>query len=589
MTHSNNIDQPEQSSVVGRVVSVKGSHVDVSLVAQGDRRMTVGCFLAIQVGATAAIGIITAIVENPAGSPREGAIASIDLVGEIDASRPGAETFHRGVSAYPTIGDRACAPGQDQMRLVYEARESSSIEIGHLFQDKSVAAKVDVESLLARHFAILGSTGVGKSSGVAIILRELLKVRPDLRVFLLDSHGEYDTCFGSRSHIVSSRDLKLPFWLFNFEEFVDVIYGGRNPIDEELEILSELIPLAKANYLQYKQADRFSLKKLDPKSCGYTVDTPVPYLLQDLISLLDERMGKLENRSSRMNYHRLMGRLDTIRNNPRYDFMFENANVGGDTMAELLNTLFRIDAGDKPITIMQLAGFPVEVVDAVVSVLCRMAFDFGLWSDGAIPLLFICEEAHRYAATDQSIGFGPTRRALSRIAKEGRKYGVYLGLVSQRPSELDPNIISQCATLFAMRMANERDQALLRSAISDTAVDLLAFVPSLATREVIAFGEGVPFPARMKFNTLPDECLLRNNSHGQRELSLHGTNTNEFIQNVIDRWRRAATGRRMRNDDAPAAPPVTPNAPAGNAATPASELVSASARLDQARYQLLKR
>ena len=280
-----------------------------------------------------------------------------------------------------------------------------------------------------------------------------------------------------------------------------------------------------------------------------------------------------------MNYHRLMSRIETIRNNPRYDFMFENANVGGDTMAELLSQLFRIEASDKPITIMQLAGLPVEVVDAVVCVLCRMAFDFGLWSDGAVPLLFVCEEAHRYAATDQSIGFGPTRRALSRIAKEGRKYGVYLGLVSQRPSELDPNIISQCATLFAMRMANDRDQALLRSAVSDTAADLLSFVPSLSTREVIGFGEAVPFPARMQFKTLAETHRLRSESVRENGDIRDGIANGQFIQDVVDRWRRAVTGRKLRSEEPP---------PAG-ATTEPGELLNASSRLDQARYQLLRR
>ena len=121
---------------------------------------------------------------------------------------------------------------------------------------------------------------------------------------------------------------------------------------------------------------------------------------------------------------------------------------------------------------LQLAGLPVEVVDAVVSLLSRLAFDFGLWSDGAMPMLFVCEEAHRYASVDRAVGFAPTRRALLRIAKEGRKYGVCLGLVTQRPAELDPTIISQCSTLFAMRMVNDRDQALLRSAVTDAAANL---------------------------------------------------------------------------------------------------------------------
>src|SRR5678815_4435597 len=157
--------------------------------------------------------------------------------------------------------------------------------------------------------------------------------------------------------------------------------------------------------------------------------------------------------------------------------MFDNANVGGDTMGETLRQLF------------------------------RMAFDFGMWSDGAFPLLFVCEEAHRYASADRAIGFGPTRKALSRIAKEGRKYGVFLGLVTQRPAELDSTIISQCSTLFAMRMANERDQASVRYAVSDAAANLLSFVPSLGTREVLAFGEGVALPTRLKFKQLPAHLI----------------------------------------------------------------------------------
>ena len=180
-----------------------------------------------------------------------------------------------------------------------------------------------------------------------------------------------------------------------------------------------------------------------------------------------------------------------------------------------LGQLFRMPANGKPMTIMQLAGFPSEVVDAVMSVLCRMAFDFGLWSEGAIQLLFVCEEAHRYASVDRNIGFGPTRRAISRIAKEGRKYGVFLGLVTQRPAELDPTILSQCSTLFTMRLSNDRDQALVRSAVSDAAASLLAFLPSLATREVFAFGEGVALPTRLKFRELPAHLRPKGETIGE--------------------------------------------------------------------------
>ncbi len=575
-------------AAVGIITAVRGSKAEVGLRASPalnpSDRVTVGSFLSVVVGGAHAgrgclIGMVTEVVHRGAG----GQTAALDLVGEIRTGDDGADSFMRGVSCYPSIDDAVTLLPAGRLNLIYKAGDARAITIGHMFHDPSMPAQVNADRLLDRHFAILGSTGVGKSSGVAIILREVLAVRRDLRVFLLDCHNEYGRSFGDQANVVNSRNLKLPFWLFNFEEFVDILYGGRAAIDEELEILSELIPIAKSNYLGYKQVDRLSLKRNDPKSTGFTVDTPVPFILQDLVALLDERMGKLENRASRMNYHRLMSRIETIRNNPRYDFMFENANVGGDTMAELLTQLFRLEATDRPITIMQLAGLPVEVVDAVVCVLCRMAFDFGLWSDGAVPLLFVCEEAHRYAAVDQSIGFGPTRRALSRIAKEGRKYGVYLGLVSQRPSELDPNIISQCATLFAMRMANERDQALLRSAVSDATADLLAFVPSLGTREVIGFGEGVPFPARMQFKTLPDLHLLRSEAVGDSRGGAPDVANGQFIQDVVDRWRRAVTGRKLRPEDAQPVPP------AASPAAETGELVTASSRLDQARYQLLRR
>jgi hypothetical protein len=218
-------------------------------------------------------------------------------------------------------------------------------------------------------------------------------------------------------------------------------------------------------------------------------------------------------------------------------------------MAEVLAQVFRLPTNGVPMTIMQLGGFPAEVVDSVVSVLCRMAFDFGLWSDGAVPLLFVCEEAHRYASADRTIGFGPTRRAISRIAKEGRKYGVYLGLVTQRPAELDPTIISQCSTLFVMRLANDRDQAILRSAVSDAAANLLAFVPSLGTREVIAFGEGMALPTRLKFKELPLEVLRKRDAEATARMDAGHRVNEDFVISVLERWRGATMSHNLRYDE----------------------------------------
>lgn len=578
-----------QPASLGRVISVRGSQARIGLVTTSqindtNVRATVGQFFGIRTATTIIVAMITEVSrENLPPTDSYIAIASVDLLGEIAAGPSG--RFQRGVTSYPTIGDLVDVLTNQQLRTVYAPSRAEQINIGTLQQDPSVTAYVDVEEMLSKHFAVLGSTGVGKSSGVSLLLNEILRVRPNLRVFLLDVHNEYGRCFGDKALVLNPRNLKLPFWLFNFEEFVDVIFGGRPGVPEELEVLIELIPVAKATYTQYQNTDRHGLKRVDAKMIGYTADTPVPYRLVDLISLIDERMGKLENRSSRIVYHKLISRIETVKNDPRYAFMFENANVGGDTMAEVISLLFRMPANGRPMTVMQLAGFPAEVVDSVVSVLCRMAFDFGLWSDGASPMLFVCEEAHRYASADRGVGFGPTRKAVSRIAKEGRKYGVYLALVTQRPAELDSTIISQCNTLFAMRLANERDQGLLRSAVSDAAANLLSFVPSLGTREVLAFGEGVALPTRLRFKEVPVHQLPRSEATIATTPSTLSGHDITFVSSVLERWRGATSHRETPNDptfDRGVADRPVPR-------VPESPMLQPSLGLDPDRFSLLKK
>jgi hypothetical protein len=204
-----------------------------------------------------------------------------------------------------------------------------------------------------------------------------------------------------------------------------------------------------------------------------------------------------------------------------------------------------------------------------------MAFEFGLWSDGAFPILFFCEEAHRYASADRALGFGPTRRALSRIAKEGRKCGVFLGLASQRPAELDATIISQCSTLFVMRMANDRDQAIIRSAVSDAAASLVNLVSSLGTREVLAFGEGVSLPVRMVFADLPNDLIpsseaVRNTYAGTAREAAH-----DQVDMIVARWRGASiNNKHLQLEEAPSAPAAPSKAvpPSAKSITPQPSL-----------------
>src|ERR1700709_1185107 len=287
----------------GRVISVRGSLARAGLLATSQMpvsavRATVGRFVSIRCANSTIVAMITDVTcEDLPSSDSYIATAGVDLLGEI-LGGPARPKFQRGVTNYPTIGDTVDLISNQELRTVYAPTGSDQINVGTLQQDPSVIAYVDVEEMLSKHFAVLGSTGVGKSSGVSLLLNEILKSRPNLRIFLLDVHNEYGRCFGDRAMVLNPRNLKLPFWLFNFEEIVDVLFAGRPGVPEELDILAEVIPMAKGIYTQYQNADRIGLKRADPKAIGYTVDTPVPYRLVDLISLIDERLGKLGNRSS---------------------------------------------------------------------------------------------------------------------------------------------------------------------------------------------------------------------------------------------------------------------------------------------------
>jgi len=539
---------------IGRVVAVSGAQVTVGLNAKlaDGGRATVGKFLGIISGGIVTVGLITEIAERPVRDqdPNCRSTATMDLVGEIRANASGAAYFQRGMTEYPMIGEPAVLMNERELRLIYSSRTSKASNVGMLQQDQTIPAQIDVDQLVNKHFAVLGTTGVGKSNGVALLLQQILQERSDLRVFLIDPHNEYARCFGDKAQVLTPRNLRLPFWLFNFEEERSTRSSvAAQASKRKLKSCRKPYPLAKSAYMQLKggPAERGLMKKKDPRDVGYGVDTPVPYRIEDLITVIDDRMGKLENRSRATIYNKLLQRIKTFRNHPRYGFMFENATVGGDTMAEVVSHLFRLPANGKPMTIMQLAGFPAEVIDSVVSVLSRMAFDFGLWSDGASPLLFVCEEAHRYAPADKNTGFGPTKRALSRIAKEGRKYGVFLGLVTQRPAEIDSTILSQCSTLFVMRLSNDRDQALIRSAVSDAGASMLSFIPTLGTGEVFAFGAGVPLPTRMKFRELP--AGLRPNSESGGNVKSDTPADRNMLDSVIDRWRASTMSHKSGLDD----------------------------------------
>ena len=536
----------EYAQDLGRVVTVNGSGAHARLFKSTaatvgeENGLTIGRLVGIRVDHSLVVGVVVSMTVSMPDPGDDGGhlVAEIDFMGEIKRYATASAAFQRGVSTYPTIGNLIGRLTTTDIAVIHRIDSGDTIEVGHLRLDTSVPALINFDELLRKHFAVLGTTGVGKSTSVALILQEILKKKANLRVFLVDPHNEYGACFGDLAHIIDPKTLQLPYWLFNFEEIVDVFFRSRPGVEEETEILAELIPVAKARYAANLRGERIQVRKAS--GAGFTADTPVPYRISELVDLIKDAMGKLENRSAWTRYHRLVTRIETLGNDSRYAFMFNNLFVE-DMMVQVLEDLFRLPINGKPITVLQLAGLPAEVVDSVVSVVTRMGFEFGVWSEGSAPLLVCCEEAHRYAPADRKLGFGPTRKALSRIAKEGRKYSVFLGAITQRPSDLDATILSQCSTVFAMRMANDRDQEIVRSAVPDAAASLIAFLPSLGTREAIAFGEGVPLPTRFTFKDVAEDRLPRSQSGRLGRLEENGRLDEDFIRAVVDRWRESST------------------------------------------------
>ncbi len=534
--------RPASASAVGQMVAVSGAQATVkfsaaALADDDETDFSVGTYLVISTPRSLIIGALCDISFD-AAQPMQ-ATGRMDMLGEIVADAAGAARFYRGVSHYPKVGSAVLRAAERELRLIFDVAGPSTIAIGHLQQDRDIGAYVDVEEMVQKHFAIFGSTGAGKSSGVALILREIMAARMDLRVLLIDPHNEYAACFEDKAHVLRPGNLRLPYWLFNFDETVEIIFGKRTDLADEIALLSELIPLAKNEYARSRAGVASSYRIVDPDGGRYTADSPVPYRMDDLIGLADSRMGKLENQTTAARYQRLIMRINTARKNPRYAFIFDDSHADGDSMVDVLCQLLRLEEIERLMTIVQLAGFPAEVFDALVSVLFRLAFEFGVWSDGALPLLMVCEEAHQYANSDRSIGFQPARDALSRIAKEGRKHGVFLGLVTQRPAQIDPTLVSQCSTVFAMRMGNETDQRIVRAAVSDPGDRLLGFLPALGTREALAFGPGVPVATRLRFKELPEQYIPRSEAMWGSRVKAGGAVDRKLVELVVARWRGA--------------------------------------------------
>ncbi len=488
----------------------------------------VGGQVKIRVGTLWLVATIRALRLAPDGS----VAAEVDFLGEGEEERLTGRLHHfrRGVTAYPTPGAAVFAVGGRDLREIYTATGRTAIEIGHVHPTRDIRAALYVDAMLGKHFALLGSTGTGKSTATALILHRICALAPRGHIVMIDPHGEYGAAFGQAGATFDVTNLQMPYWLMNLEEHCEVFVtstGSARQVD--VDILAKCLLAARG-----KSRAGQEIAKL-------TADAPIPYLLSDLTQLLQQEMGKMDRAGDVAPYLRLKNKIEEVKADPRYGFMFSGLLVG-DTMAAFVQRIFRLPGDGKPISIIDVSGVPSDITSVVVAVLARMVFDFAIWSRGEDqhPILLVCEEAHRYVPADPDAR-GSVARILGRIAKEGRKYGVSLGLVTQRPSDLSEGVLSQCGTIISMRLNNDRDQAFVRAAMPEGARGFLDALPALRNREAIVCGEGVAIPIRVAFDTLEDGRRPASDDPVFSALWRESGGEEAMIARTVQRWR--AQGR----------------------------------------------
>jgi uncharacterized protein len=462
-----------------------------------------------------------------------GITAEVDFLGEgeEDPQTGRLINFKRGVTGYPIPGAHVFPVTRSDLKQIYACDERANVEIGTVYPTKDVRASLLVDAFLGKHFALLGSTGTGKSTSAALIMHKICDMSPEGHIVMIDPHGEYSAAFKGDGELFNVDNLAMPYWLMNFEEHCEVFVttdGAERQRDRD--ILAKCLLMARG-----KNRAAEGLSKL-------TVDSPIPYALSDLTSAITNEMGLLNKATDTAPYMRLKTKIDELKSDPRYQFMFSGMLIA-DTMTGFVSKIFRLPAKGRPISIVDVSGVPSDIVSVVVAVLARLVFDYAIWSRNEVqrPILLVCEEAHRYVPADKTSSGQAVRKVLERIAKEGRKYGVSLGLITQRPSDLAEGVLSQCGTIIAMRLNNERDQHFVKSAMPEGARGFLDSIPALRNRECIICGEGVSIPIRVSFDDLERERRPASSDPMFSELWRRSGDEDGIVSRVVKRWR--AQGR----------------------------------------------
>ncbi len=531
---SDNARQP-----IGVVLEIAGSGSQIALdlarlndcMADADPSIA----LAGQVGSQIKIRVgeswLLASVRNQRQDRRAngGILANIDFLGEGQEEKLTGKIhgFRRGVTRYPVPGAMIYPATTADLKQIYASDGRANIQVGTVYPTKDIRAGVYIDAMLGKHFALLGSTGTGKSTSAALILHRICEAAPEGHIVMIDPHGEYSAAFKTNGKILDVTNLQMPYWLLNFEEHCEVLLTSNgNERQVDMDILARCLLIARQK------------NRLAETMGKITVDSPVPYLLSDLSNEIQNQMGKLDKATSSAPFMRIKNKLEELKSDPRYQFMFSGMLVG-DTMAEFISTVFRMPSDGKPISIIDVSGVPSDITSTVVAVLSRLVFDFAIWGrdEKTRPILLVCEEAHRYVPNEANADGSSVGNILGRIAKEGRKYGISLGLITQRPSDLAEGVLSQCGTIISMRLNNDRDQAFVKAAMPEGARGFLDSIPALRNRECIICGEGVAIPIRVSFDNLEEIKRPASEDPSFVELWNASGGEEDAVQRTVQRWR----------------------------------------------------
>ena len=553
---------------IGTVQDVFGATITVELSNETVTGLTflkgeaykigqVGSFVRIPLGFVELYGIVSqvgagAAPENEPDKQFGNRWLKVQLVGE--GQRNG--IFERGISQYPTIEDQVHVVTESDLKNIYGTGDPQDyVSVGHLASAESIPALININKLINRHSAVVGTTGSGKSTTVAGLLNALSDTSkyPSSRVLIFDIHGEYSKALSDRANIFrvdadaskGQSEFYIPYWALSFDEFVDITFGKLS--DSALSVVAEQVVKLKKEANEINKIEGIETHRI-------SVDTPVPFCIHKLWFELHVRehhtliprpggaaddleyayvlnedgnpiqegdalnvvppLFRTPKTSGPPNERVQLGRdgvgvrqqlagLAAKLRDPRFNFIFNPVgwlpDINGKVEIDLDSLLEGWIGSDKPITILDLSGTPSLTLTQIIGSLIRVIYDAVFWarnlSDGGRerPLLLVLEEAHAYLNKENS---NTASSAVKKIAKEGRKYGVGMMIISQRPSEIDSTILSQCGTIFALRLTNEADRGHVMSAASDNLKGIFEMLPILRTGEAIVVGEAVTLPIR---------------------------------------------------------------------------------------------